>query len=266
MKQPSIVYLVLCLWCWAPLAQLRAIPLSVFLGGSPPSASFTAYAAGFDGNDVIKRTTAPSNLADGAVFTVSMFLDPTGGDATLQNIYWCGSSRLEIRKTTGNAYQIVALNSSGTTILDATTSVTKTAANGWFHLYICIDLTNSSNRKIYFDGIADASVTWTVYTNGTIDMLTGSASYKIGGGNSDLNKMHASIAEFWFNDSYLDSPSSFATGATPKSLGADGSLPGVAPVWYLSLDGSGNLWMGDSSANNNDFDTIVGALGSPTAP
>lgn len=39
MKHPSLVYLVLCLWCWAPLAQLRAIPLAQFLSGSPPSAT-----------------------------------------------------------------------------------------------------------------------------------------------------------------------------------------------------------------------------------
>lgn len=38
MKHPFVIYIVLCLWCWAPLAQLRAIPLSVFLGGSPPPA------------------------------------------------------------------------------------------------------------------------------------------------------------------------------------------------------------------------------------
>ncbi len=43
MKHPSLVYLVLCLWCWAPLAQLKAIPLSVFLGGSPPSAPAASY-------------------------------------------------------------------------------------------------------------------------------------------------------------------------------------------------------------------------------
>ncbi len=41
MKHPSLVYLVICLWCWAPLAELRAIPLSVFLGGSPPASGPT---------------------------------------------------------------------------------------------------------------------------------------------------------------------------------------------------------------------------------
>jgi hypothetical protein len=29
LKSPSLVYLVLCLWCWAPLAQLQAIPFWV---------------------------------------------------------------------------------------------------------------------------------------------------------------------------------------------------------------------------------------------
>ncbi len=266
MKHPSLVYLVLCLWCWAPLAQLRAVPLSVFLGGSPPSApAFTAHTAGFDGNDVIKRTSPPTGLSDGSAFTISLFLDPTGLDSTLQNILWFSSSRLEIRKTTGNAYQVVALSSAGSSLLTATSSVTKTASDGWFHLYICVDLTTSANCKFYFDGTVDASASWSV-TNGTIDLLTSAPNYKLGGGNSDLNKAHTSMAEFWFNDSYLDSPSSFATGAVPKSLGSDGSGPGVAPVWYLSLAGSGASWIGDSSANANSFDTIFGTLGSPAAP
>ena len=42
MKNSILTYLVVCLWCWAPLTQLRAIPLTVFLGGSPPAGSACA--------------------------------------------------------------------------------------------------------------------------------------------------------------------------------------------------------------------------------
>jgi hypothetical protein len=37
MKNPFIVYLVCLLWCFAPLASLKAIPIHVFLGGSAPT-------------------------------------------------------------------------------------------------------------------------------------------------------------------------------------------------------------------------------------
>ncbi len=34
MKHPFIVYLILCLWCWAPLATLRAVPLHFLVGAN----------------------------------------------------------------------------------------------------------------------------------------------------------------------------------------------------------------------------------------
>lgn len=43
MKHSSLVYLVICIWCWAPLAQLRAVPLAQFLGGSPPAGTSPTY-------------------------------------------------------------------------------------------------------------------------------------------------------------------------------------------------------------------------------
>ncbi len=98
MKHPSLVYLVICLWCWAPLAQLRAIPLSVFLGGSPPSASAYLVNESFEG----------TGYANGA-WTESGTVDP---DYSTSGLSLDGSECLAFTANTSSAYKTFTATSS----------------------------------------------------------------------------------------------------------------------------------------------------------
>jgi hypothetical protein len=89
----------------------------------------------------------------------------------------------------------------------------------------------------------------------------------IGAGNSGASRLNAAVAELWFDDAYWDVPNNFYENGRPRSLGATGATPtGSSPALYLSRDGSGNSWIGDSSTNNNDFTIVAGTIGSTTPP
>jgi hypothetical protein len=231
------------------------------------AASYTAYTAGFDGsNDYLTEDSGVplAGASDGKLITFSVWLDFTGGDATQQTIMWMESDRWLVEKTTGNAIHVVGRTTGGTVALDATTSVTKTASDGWFHLFLTVNMQNSSERHIYFDGTEDSSVTWTTYSNSNLDITRN--INRVGAAGSGLLKINASMAELWFDDTYNDTPTAFRESSKPKDLGADGSTPtGTSPVLYLSRTGSGNSWADDTSSNDNNF-TVTGTLGSPTAP
>jgi hypothetical protein len=62
MKNRFLVLLIACLWCWVPLAQLRALPLTVFLGGSPPAASGPIAFVGVQVN-AFSTTRSPSVIS-----------------------------------------------------------------------------------------------------------------------------------------------------------------------------------------------------------
>lgn len=234
----------------------------------PTTAAYTPHTAGFHGTNAFTRGTF-NGAADTKVFTFSGWIDLTGGDGADQIIfatYSTTSARFSIARNSGNNITLFGRNSGTTTILSAASSVTKTASDGWFHLYICINLANSSQRKIYFDGIEDASVTWTTYTDDTIDLVPTSDDYFWGQNVSGASRINASTTEWWFDDIYLDSPGSFASGGKPINIGTTGELPtGSAPAFYYSKNGSGNSWAVDSSGNGNNG-TVTGTLSSPSPP
>lgn len=234
--------------------------------------TFTTNTAVFDGtNDFIRRQSLPlTNIADGQTFTM-VFWMKADVDATLYRILYLSigstTSKLRVFRTVGNQIEMVGSNAAGTTVLEATTTSTVTAAMGWVHVYIAIDLSSTSNRHIYFDGVEDASVTWTTYnTSGIIDLDASNPSTTIGADGSDNGKLAGALAEFWFDDTYFNDPTKFIVAGGPISLGANGNLPtGSAPVLYLSQNGSGDSWATDSSGNGNAF-TVTGALGTTTPP
>lgn len=228
------------------------------LGGNPPD-TFYSTSATFDGTaDYMTLSTLATGLADAKTFTLSVWLNFNGGDAASQVIYRNNSDRLVISKNASNQIDVVGANSAGTPILDFNTSVTKVAADGWFHLYICIDMANSANRHVYFNGAEDASVTWTTYTNDTLDLESG--SHRIGADGSGTSKLNSDASELWFDDTYLNDTTKFVNSCSPISLGTQGETPtGTTPVFYFSQVGSGDNWAFDSSANANDM-TVTGAL------
>lgn len=230
---------------------------------------FTPFTIGTDGSDYMTLSLAPTGIADGPDFTVSMWVDFTdgAGDGVNQDLVWFQSSNFVIRRTTTNTFYIRGETAGGTMILEAATSVAKVAADGWFHFFMTVDLSaaGGTNRHIYFDGVEDSSVTWGTFTNGSIDLAT--SLNRIGAGSSGTQSMRASMCEFYMSGRYLNDPTKFRSGSNkPISLGSNGQTPdGTSPGYYFSLSGGGSSWVNDSSGNGNNF-TLTGSFSTPSPP
>lgn len=234
-----------------------------------------AHTAVFDGtNDFARFSTSLTGVANSKTFTMAFWIridgtDPAGKFYRIWFLQTLTDPNLWLTRAVSPVHtlSIQARNAANTTILNADTSKLLTTTNGWTHIYLAIDLANSSNRHIYFDGVEDSSVTWTTYTDDTIELTNGGGvSTTIGADASNLGPLEGALAEFWFDDTYFNDPTKFISGGYPVPLGANGQLPtGSAPVLYLSRAGSGNTWATDSSGNGNNF-TVTGSLGSTTTP
>lgn len=232
---------------------------------------FTANTAVFDGtNDYLTLSGVDLHTADTKLFTFSVWVRFDGGDAATQRIFsgWAGTTfKLLIFRSSTNVVRVIGRTTGTTAVLDVSSTSSLTTASGWTHLYICVDLANSSNRHIYFDGV-DVTDTPTTYTDTAMDIsgLASPAQY-IGANNDGTSKLNGALAELWFlAGTYLDAPGSFASGGVPIDIGATGSTPtGGAPWVYLSRVGSGDTWAQDSSGNARNF-TVTGALGTTTLP
>lgn len=225
------------------------------------------YLSNFDGsNDYLSRGSALAGLADAKTFTCSFWIDLNGADGATQNIqkHGAASAGFQISRNTSNQLVLAGYNAAAVQILSATSSTTMLAASGWIHVYIAIDMANSANRHIYFNGTEDAGVTWTTYTDDTIDLNTAASFCFLGSADGATPFLNACVTEYWFDDTYFNDVTKFRDPATgrPVSLGSTGATPtGTSPVFYLSIVGSGTSWAVDSSTNANNFT----ANGSPNA-
>lgn len=266
-------YLISLLVCASAIAADLGNPSSLaILKPASGAAGFTANTAVFDGsNDYMRQTTAWTGLADSKVFTLSSWVKFEGGDGVQQTIaviHSGTSSRLLFDKTAANKLHCEGRDSGGSIQLAFTCDTSLTVASGWTHVYVCIDLANQPNSKVYFNGVLD-STTWTTHNDATLDLVPSSFPRETIGGNSGstpITLLNGALAEFWFDNVYLDDVGKFASGGSPISLGANGETPtGSAPAVYYSLVGSGDSWAGDSSGNGNNA-TVTGALGTTTPP
>lgn len=228
----------------------------------PADAAYDYAATDLDGtSDYLSLPGDMAVVTDAKTFTFSCWVLFEGGDATDMNFInisaSAGLNRFWIQKTTANKIRVVGRNAAGATILDLLSDSTLTAASGWTHLYVCIDLVDIAKRKIYFNG-SSISLTVSTYINDTIDFTAG-----VGGGNnigalvSAAWKLNGCLSEVWWTNTYLDDTTKFASGGKPISLGADGSLPtGTQPIIYLK-DSSATFE--NNSGSGGDF-TINGAF------
>lgn len=219
--------------------------------------NYVPTTAVFDGSSDYLAVTnsAPSGLADGKTFTFSGWFKKMGGDGVAQVLFAIGdetgSTRLGVNITSGNLIQLAARNAADAIILNLSGDSTITAAKGWLHFYACIDMANTSNRKIYVNGREEV-LSVTTYTDDTIDLVGTDYRYVVATSSGVGASLYTgAAAEIWWNDSYLDSVSSFYKApAQPQNLGSDGSTPtGSQPVFYLK--GSGNAFNVNSGTGGN---------------
>lgn len=237
----------------------------------------TANTAVFDGSAGDGLYTEPNTLTamgDSKAFTLSFWLNPTASGSVYQIINGSrsglGALRFLVTKHTDETISVTGWNSGGSSILAFFSELT-VSIGVWNHVYIAIDLANSANRHVYINGVDDTTITWTTYTDDTIQFNVaggGSPSYWIGlAANGTSEGLVGALAELWFNDAYLNDVSKFYCSGRPVDVGADGSTPtGSAPALYLSRNGSGNNWRVDSSGNGNTFTVNGGTLGTTTSP
>lgn len=235
----------------------------------PLIASYVAGTAVFDGtNDLMRMTVSnPPGLADGKQFTFSAWIQMGADDANC-GIFILGalnSTRVIISRPTNNWVRVFGRNAAISTILDLHTTNTLKVADGWVHLFVCIDLTDAAKRKVYLNG-SPSSLVVTTYTNDTLDMQGVSYLYNVGCGTASPTpdvRLNGALSEVWFDDSYLDDPTKFASGGHPISLGANGSIPtGSSPAFYFRGSGNG---FNVNSGTAGDM-TITGSLGTTTPP
>jgi alpha-tubulin suppressor-like RCC1 family protein len=202
---------------------------------------YNPNAINFDGNDWLSVASDLTGNADGGKITASFWFKVTNAGVT-KSIFRTGNARVRIDFTGSEAIQLLMQNTSGTTVLNATT--TSTYADGqWHHALIAIDMASASARGIYVDGVSQ-SVTWTTYTVGsTIDFTAsdhGIGSVPSGG----VDRFQGDLADVWIDiGTYIDFsvPANRAkfrsTSGMPMYLGMDGSIPTEsAPEIFLTGD------------------------------
>lgn len=242
-----------------------------FTGARGPS-EFWGNKADFNGtNGSLSQVVALAGVSSGKAFSISFRLQPdTDGSSGATMIFALGKSggvnpRLYIQRGNTNNLNIIATDSSGVTILNASTSAGSIAQNTAYFVQISIDLANASNRSIYIDG-ASASVTWTTYSNSSISFSdanrpTIGAIYN----SSDTMAQYfdGKLSELFFTTEYIDFSQESnrlkfrdAFG-NPVDLGSDGSKPtGTAPAIYMRFDPSN---FGKNSGTGGDF-TVTGTI------
>jgi hypothetical protein len=206
---------------------------------------YTAWGVTFDGtNDYLSYGT--SFGADSTQATGSFWFRRNGGNGTQQILYCVEGGttdcRFEIDLSTGNQIHVRGSSSggggTGTTRVEATGSTVITDTN-WHHVLYSFDLTNSSNRSIYLDGVAE-SPTWGTYSNAAIDFTR--TSYSFGAFGGGTGKFNGDIADFWLDEAtYMDLSAAanralFRDGnGYPVDLGSTGNKPtGSVPDVFFS--------------------------------
>jgi hypothetical protein len=203
---------------------------------------FWGNKADFDGTTgYLARTSALTGVSDGKTFSCSftvnidvnatryIFLIANGASERLR-ISWSSSTP---------TLDIAGTDSGGSSRLYATCGTTLSAGTQ-YSVQICIDLANTSNRKIYINGLLD-STTWTTYTNSAIELSA--PNQRIGIDAGTTGKLDGKLSEFYFTTTYIDFSQeanrllfrdAFGNPTDLPSLIESGAVPN--PAVYMRFD------------------------------
>ena len=198
---------------------------------------------------------------DNKLITLSVWLRFTDPDKTAFYIEGQGSSDFFIRGIiVGNSLRNSVYSSSGL-VLTFDTGITITDSD-LHHFLLTADLSNTSNRKVWVDGVVDTGVSWNTYSNSNIDWVNNKNQQIWEEWIADQNEFIGSIAEFWFTNEYIGTEDSnvdnFYYNGYPVDLGSDGSTPtGTQPIAYYSVrDGDTAADFGTNRGSGPDFQTL----------
>jgi hypothetical protein len=217
--------------------SVQRVPNGLTLDGST---DYFALGAGLTGATDVKTGT------------ISTWLRLADGDGSVLTIFQGTSNRFYFRKGTSNKFQLSATNTSGTTILNIYHNTAHTASVSWIHVMASWNLAtpithmyvNGSTNKVQATA-TDANIDYTL-SNWHLGVRDTLASYFDG-----------EIADFWFDDSYMDLSSAtnrakfITSGGYPVDLGTDGSTPtGSAPLVYFPFNADDYL---DNKGTGGEF-------------
>jgi hypothetical protein len=256
---------ILPLLCLALSAEAQDIfpgPIMRTIGSA-----YTANTAVFDGSDDYMTiiSSGPTGLANGKQVTFSTwvkFSADNSFEAIAVFASSVGATRFAVFRNNSNQFYIYGQSAVPADVLYLVGTTSVTISSGWVHLYICVDLADTAKRKMYINGVAE-TLTVNTYSDVALGLVGASFKYRIGADGVVANLLSGAVTELWFDDSYLDDTTKFASGGKPISLGSDGSLPtGSSPVFYLKGSGDG---FNVNSGTGGDF-TLTGSLGTTTPP
>ena len=194
-----------------------------------------------------------------------------GGDAARMKLLSASNGApIYCERTAGDIFNLGALNSVSTTILDISTAATHITSTTWKHFLASWDLATAGARFIYISDVADLSVT--TFTDDTID-YDATADWLVGARSAADQKFNGVLAEFFFHTTYLDISvvanrrKFISATSTFVDLGANGSTPlGVQPLIYQRVaTAAAASTFATNLGSGGDF-TITGTLDSVTPP
>ena len=228
-----------------------------FTGARGPN-EFWGNKADFDGSTgYLYRTSALAGVSDGKTFSCSFYINSNNGlAARVFGIYPTAGSVATIRfqPTNTGTMTIFATNAAGSTILNAETTASPITSGAPVFVQISIDLTNTSKRFVYFNGVSTA-VTWTTYINDNIDFTADDVF--IGRSNLGATSLNGKLSEFYFTTDYIDFSQeanrlkfrdAFGNPVNLRPQIAAGTLPN--PAIYMRFDPSN---FGKNSGTGGDF-------------
>lgn len=228
--------------------------------------AYTANAVRFDGiSDSITRASQLDGVSDSKLLTVSCWLkrETFTGTSAIFDIGGNGTGGVQVP-----APNIQIRNSSNNDVIN-TSGTTALTLGDWDHLLISFDLTNSSKRHVFINGVEDGPI-YNTYSNDNMDFTQ--ANLFICRLTSSSVRYKGDIADLYINlGTYID-PTVTANlrkfidvAGKPVNLGETGEKPtGSSPIIYLSKRDSEVANDFATNKGTGGTLTLVGALADST--
>ena len=237
-----------------PQVISNGIPLST----SGPSIGTSTK---FDGaNDYLSKSSALTGAVNGKQITISVWVYLNSADwGNYVDIFDCGANagRLGVRE--GQLY-IYFVNNTASDYALTSTNLAPIAYNGWQHILISFDVSDTSKRHLYINDALPSYTSWGTYQNQTANLT--SSPWAIGSqDNGNSYHLQGNIAHLFYDDSYLDlsvtsNRRNFIDangGSTPPS-----TVSALNPLIYLPM--TEDYTIGENQGTGGDFTSN----GSPT--
>lgn len=201
------------------------------------------------------HTGALTGGADGKTMTIVAWLKVNGGDDAARTLFSNTANRFQLMLTNANKVRFNGVDTTGSTVVQVTSTQTILAASGWHIVALSID-TASSRALLSVDGAAIELDIGTMVADGIMDFVQATHFFAARPGFSQL--WNGCISSFWLTlNAALDVTDPAVLSAFisrdngPQFLGDAGQLPtGESPVIYFpDGDAENNAGTGEDFTN-----------------